>query len=86
MAGAHVTFTVTSGGGMLSAIADANPCIFKSAKASITAITDANGQATIRLTLGSQLGTNTVEVSVEGLEPATWGRTRWRRRWKGWSR
>ena len=68
MAGARVTFTVTSGGGMLSAIADANPCIFKAAKASITAITAANGQATTRLTLGSQPETNTVAVSVEGLE------------------
>ena len=75
MAGARVAFTVTSGGGMLSAIADANPCIFKSAKASITAITDANGQATTRLTLGSQPGTNTVAVSVEGLEPETFTAT-----------
>ena len=35
---------------------DANPCIFKAAKSSITAITDTNGQATTRLTLGSNPG------------------------------
>ena len=75
MAGARVTFTVTSSGGMLSAIGDANPCIFKAAKASITAITAANGQATTRLTLGSQPGTNTVAVSGEGLEAATFTAT-----------
>ena len=69
MADVIVTFTVTAGGGMLSANTDANPCTFESAKSSITAITDATGQATTRLTLGSELGTNTVEVAVAGLEP-----------------
>ena len=73
--GTQVTFSVTAGGGMLSAIADANPCIFKSAKSSITAITDANGQATTRLTLGSEPRTNTVEITVAGLEPETFTAT-----------
>ena len=75
MAGVRVVFTVTAGGGMLSATTDTNPCIFKAAKSSITAITDANGQATTRLTLGSNPGTNTVAVSVEGLEPETFTAT-----------
>ena len=69
MAGVIVTFTVTAGGGMLSANTDANPCTFESAKSSITAITDATGQASTRLTLGSESGTNTVEIAVAGLEP-----------------
>ncbi|MDE2813364.1 MAG: fibronectin type III domain-containing protein [Gemmatimonadota bacterium] len=75
MAGVRVAFTVTSGGGLLSTTTDANPCIFKSSKSSVTTITDANGQATTRLTLGSEPGTNTVEVSVEGLEPETFTAT-----------
>ena len=56
MAGVVVSFSVTAGGGLLS---------------STTATTDANGQAATRLTLGSELGTNTVEATVEGLEPVT---------------
>ena len=75
MAGVVVTFTVTAGGGMLSANTDANPCTFESAKSSVTAITDANGQATTRLTLGSRVGTNTVEVTVAELEPETFTAT-----------
>ena len=69
MADVIVTFTVSAGGGMLSANTDADPCTFESAKSSITAITDANGQATTRLTLGSEAGTNTVDITVAGLEP-----------------
>ena len=69
MAGVIVTFTVSAGGGMLSANTDADPCTFESAKLSITAITDANGQVSTRLTLGSEPGTNTVDISVAGLEP-----------------
>ena len=69
MAGVIVTFTVTAGGGMLSSNTDADPCTFESAKSSITAITDTTGQATTRLTLGSEPGTNTVEIAVAGLEP-----------------
>ena len=69
MAGVIVTFSVTAGGGLLSSNTDANPCTFELSKSSITAITDANGQATKRLTLGSEPGTNTVAVSVEALEP-----------------
>ena len=69
LAGVIVTFTVTAGGGMLSANTDADPCTFESSQSSITAITDATGQATTRLTLGSESGTNTVEIAVAGLEP-----------------
>ena len=54
--GVSVTFTVTEGGGTLS---------------STTSTTDANGQAATTLTLGSQPGPNTVEATVEGLEPET---------------
>ena len=52
MEGVTVTFTVTAGDGTLS---------------TITATTDANGQAEITLTLGSDPGTNTVDFSVEGI-------------------
>ena len=52
MEGVTVTFTITAGDGTLS---------------TITAMTDANGRAEITLTLGSDPGTNTVTVSVEGI-------------------
>ena len=55
-AGVVVTFSVTAGGGTLSAT---------------TATTDANGQASTTLTLGSDLGTNTITATVAGLEPVT---------------
>ena len=74
-AGATVTFSVAAGGGMLSATTDANPCTIASSTSSATATTDANGQAATRLTLGSDLGTNTVEATVEGLEPVTFTAT-----------
>ena len=54
LAGATVTFAVTAGGGTLSVE---------------TATTDAEGRAATTLTLGGQPGTNTVEVTVAGLEP-----------------
>ena len=55
--GIPVTFTVTSGGGTLSAT---------------RTTTDVDGRAESRLTLGSDGGTNTVRASVEGLsEPVT---------------
>ena len=60
IAGAVVSFSVTAGGGTLSAT---------------TATTDANGQARSRLTLGSDAGTNTVSATVEGLEPGTFTAT-----------
>ena len=60
IAGAVVTFSVTAGGGTLSAA---------------TATTDANGQAVTRLTLGSDAGTNTVSATVEGLESVTFTAT-----------
>ena len=74
LAGA-VTFSVTAGGGMLSSTTDANPCTVASSTSSTTATTDANGHAATRLTLGSDLGTNTVEATVEGLEPVTFTAT-----------
>ena len=54
--GAQVTFTVTTGDGSLSG---------KFTVEKVT--TDANGRAQSTLTIGSNLGTNTVEVSVVGL-------------------
>ena len=56
IAGAVVTFSVTAGGGTLSAT---------------TVTTDANGRARSTLTLGSEPGTNTVTATVEGIEPET---------------
>ena len=55
-AGAVVSFSVTAGGGTLSAT---------------TATTDANGRARSTLTLGPDPGTNTVTATVAGLEPET---------------
>ena len=75
MTGVVVSFSVSAGGGMLSATTDTNPCAVKLSKSSITAITDANGQATTTLTLGRDPGTNTVEATVEGLEPVTFTAT-----------
>jgi len=60
IAGAVVTFSVTAGGGTLSAA---------------MATTDANGRARTWLTLGSDSGTNTVSATVEGLESATFTAT-----------
>ena len=56
LAGVTVTFSVTAGGGTLSAEATT---------------TDAHGRAASTLTLGSQPGPNRVEVTVAGLEPVT---------------
>ena len=50
--GVPVTFTVTAGGGMLS---------------TTRTTTDRNGRAESTLTLGPNLGTNTVEVSAGGI-------------------
>ena len=52
LSGVGVTFVVRTGGGVLS---------------SPTATTDASGQAASTLRLGTEAGTNTVEVSVEGI-------------------
>ena len=60
IAGVVVSFSVTAGGGTLSAA---------------TATTDANGRAATRLTLGSDAGTNTVSATVEGLESGTFTAT-----------
>ena len=51
-AGVPVTFAITAGGGTLSAT---------------STTTDENGRAQSTLTLGSDPGTDTVEVSVEGI-------------------
>ena len=51
--GVVVTLAVTAGGGMISASTDT---------------TDANGRAQTTLTLGSDVGANTVEVSVAGID------------------
>ena len=56
LAGVIVRFSVTRGGGMLSQEQTS---------------TDVRGEATSFLTLGSRPGTNTVAVSVAGLEPVT---------------
>ena len=57
---AQVTFTVTDGGGQLSE---------QFTVEHVT--TNANGQAELTLTLGPNLGTNTVEVTIAGHEPVT---------------
>ncbi len=54
LAGTTVTFAVTAGGGTLSAA---------------TATTDSSGRAATTLTLGPQPGTNTVEATVDRLQP-----------------
>ena len=58
--GAVVTFSVTAGGGTLSAA---------------TATTDANGRAATTLTLGPDPGPNAVTTTVAGLEPVTFTAT-----------
>ena len=68
LAGVSVTFSVTAGEGMLASTTGTNPCAITSSTSSTTATTDANGQATTRLTLGSEPGTNTVEATVAGLD------------------
>ena len=60
MAGVVVSFAVTAGGGTLSAA---------------TATTNPNGRAMTWLTLGSEVGTNTVSATVAGLEPVTFTAT-----------
>lgn len=57
VSGVDVTFSVTAGGGSLSAT---------SALTTTTVTTDANGEASATLTLGTSAGTNTVEVSAPG--------------------
>ena len=59
-AGAAVIFSVTAGGGTLSAR---------------TVATDANGRAATTLTLGREPGTNTVRARVPGLQPVTFTAT-----------
>ena len=75
IAGAVVTFSVTAGGGTLSSTTDANSCTIASSTSSTTATTDADGQASARLTLGSEPGSNTVSATVEGLEAETFTAT-----------
>ena len=54
--GVPVTFSVTAGGGRLSAT---------------SATTDRNGRAETTLTLGRQRGVNSVQASVSGVDPVT---------------
>ena len=75
LAGVAVTFSVTAGGGILSLPSHTNPCTVKSSTSSTTVTTDANGHAATRLTLGNEPETNTVEATVEGLEPVTFTTT-----------
>ena len=58
--GAEVTFSVSAGGGTLSAT---------------TATTDANGRAAVTLTLGDEPGRNTVAVKVAELKPVIFSAT-----------
>ena len=58
--GATVTFSVTTGGGTLSAT---------------TGTTDADGRASTTLTLGRTPGTTTAQATVAGLEPVTFTAT-----------
>ena len=74
-AGASVTFSVTAGGGMLSSTTASSSCAVGSSTSSTTITTDANGQAAIRLTLGSDPGPNTAVATVEGLESVTFTAT-----------
>ena len=73
--GVRVAFSVTAGGGLLSSATNANSCTVESSASSIASYTDANGQASVRLTLGGEPGTNTVKATVEGLEPETFTAT-----------
>ena len=75
IAGVAVRFLVATGEGMLSSTTDANPCIVKRFTSSTTVTTDANGRAATKLTLGSELGTNTVSATVTGFEPVTFTAT-----------
>ena len=59
-AGAAVAFSVTAGGGALSALSDT---------------TDAGGRAAVTLTLGPGSGSNTVEAAAAGLDPVTFTAT-----------
>ena len=52
-----------------------HPCTIESSTSVATAITDANGRAATRLTLGRDPGTNTVEATVTGLDPETFTAT-----------
>ena len=72
-----VTFSITAGGGMLSSTTATtdDPCTIESSTSVATAITDANGRAATRLTLGRDPGTNTVEATVTGLDPETFTAT-----------
>ena len=58
IAGLRVVFS-TGSGGLLSPTSDAAPCAVGSSASSIASYTDANGQASVRLTLGSAGGWDT---------------------------
>ena len=73
--GVKVSFSASAGGGLLSSAIAPTLCAVESSTSSTTVTTDANGRAAVRLTLGSELGTNTVVATVAGLEPVTFTAT-----------
>ena len=77
IAGVRVAFSnfFTSGGALLSPTSHADPCAVGFFASSIDSYTNANGQASIRLTLGS-LAVHSVKATVEGLEPVTFAATK----------
>ena len=75
LAGVSVTFSIAAGEGLLSSTTASSSCAVGSSTSSTTATTDANGQAATRLTLGSEVRTNTVTATVEGLESVTFTAT-----------
>ena len=77
VAGVRVAFSnfSTTGGALLSPTSHADPCAVGFFASSSASYTNANGQASIRLTLGS-LRVHSVEATVEGLEPVTFAATK----------
>ena len=67
----RVAFSVTYGEGLLSSATNADPCAVGASASSTASHTDANGQASVRLTLGGKPGTNKVNATVEGLSSVT---------------
>ena len=77
VAGVRVAFSnfSTTGGALLSPTSHADPCAVGFFASSSASYTNANGQASARLTLGS-LRVHSVFATVEGLEPVTFAATK----------
>ena len=77
VAGVRVAFFnfSTTGGALLSPASHADPCAVGFFASSSASYTNANGQASARLTLGS-LRVHSVFATVEGLEPVTFAATK----------